>query len=265
MRCFLRMSLVLLTSWMPLLPAKNVGATAPATLYLDLVKKSITDTLHRDRSDDIISTNAPLHYDLGKAQTMLNFPRLENLQFCMEQVRKNKIPGDFIETGVWRGGCTIFMRAFLKAYGDKKRKVWVADSFEGLPQPDINKYPSDQSLISMTGWFASSLEEAQANFRRYGLLDAQVCFLKGWFSQTLPQAPIDAISIMRLDGDLYESTMDGLNHLYPKLSVGGYVIIDDYFSFPMCAEAVNDFRKAHGITDPIQAIDWTAIYWQRSK
>jgi hypothetical protein len=96
------------------------------------------------------------------------------------------------------------------------------------------------------------------------LLDDRVRFLAGWFRDTLPSAPIASISVLRLDGDLYESTMETLIALYPKVSTGGYVIIDDYGALPNCRAAVSDFRDANSIVDPIAAIDWTGVYWQKS-
>ncbi len=104
----------------------------------------------------------------------------------------------------------------------------------------------------------------KANFERYGLLDDQVRFLKGWFRETLPKAPIERLAIVRLDGDMYESTLDGLVNLYPKLSVGGYLIVDDYGAVSGCRQAVLDYRERLGITDEIIPTDWTAVYWRRS-
>jgi O-methyltransferase len=104
----------------------------------------------------------------------------------------------------------------------------------------------------------------QANFARYGLLDGQVRFLPGWFRDTLPCAPIEHLALMRLDGDLYESTIIALESLYPKLSPGGFVIIDDYDGWdPGCRTAVHDFRDRHGIEAPIVHIDWAGVWWQR--
>jgi hypothetical protein len=108
------------------------------------------------------------------------------------------------------------------------------------------------------------MESVQRNFERYGLLDEQVRFLPGWFRDTLPSAPIDQLAVIRLDGDMYESTMDALNGLYPRLSVGGFVIIDDYI-LDMSKQAVHDYREAHGIVDPIVPIDTYGAYWQRSR
>lgn len=198
-----------------------------------------------------------------QAQTMIGQKRLNNLQYCVEDVIKNNVPGDLIETGVWRGGSVIFMRSLLKAWGVKDRTVWVADSFEGLPKPNAEKYPADtgdkQYCIKE---LKVSLEQVKANFAAYDLLDDQVKFLKGWFKDTLPGAPISKLAIARLDGDLYESTTDALSALYPKLSVGGYLIVDDY-SLPMCEKAVQDFRTAHNITEEIRDIDGQGRFWQR--
>ena len=199
------------------------------------------------------------------AHTMIGQRRLDNVQWCAHQVIANQVPGDFIETGVWRGGTTIFMRAILKAYEVKDRRVWVADSFEGLPAPDVEKYPLDaESLFHLREDLSVSLEQVKANFEAYGLLDEQVCFLEGWFRNTLPTASIQKLSILRLDGDMYESTMDSLSNLYPKLSVGGYCIIDDY-EIAMCRQAVHAYRDKYQITEEIVPIDSAGVYWQRAK
>jgi len=198
------------------------------------------------------------------AHTMIGLRRLENIQYCVEEVLARGVPGDLIETGVWRGGATIFMRGILAAHGVTDRTVWAADSFEGLPMPDPTKYPADLGdKHYMLSHLAVSLEDVKRNFARYGLLDEQVRFLKGWFKDTLPSAPIDSLSVLRLDGDMYESTMDALLHLYPKLSPGGYVIIDDYGYSESCRKAVNDYRAEHGINDEMREIDWSGIYWMR--
>jgi Macrocin-O-methyltransferase (TylF) len=193
--------------------------------------------------------------------TMIGEKRLDNLQMCVEEVLKRGVPGDFIETGVWRGGATIFMRALLKLHGDTTRTVWVADSFEGLPP---SKDKADGSDISHVEFLKVSLEKVQSNFERFGLLDNQVRFLKGWFADTLPTAPIEKLAILRLDGDLYSSTMDALTALYDKVSPGGYVIVDDYHTWKSCREAVTDFCKARGLTPDIHRIDASGAFWKVS-
>jgi len=142
------------------------------------------------------------------------------------------VPGlNVVQSGGPGGQTSIFMRGILKAYGVGDRQVWVADSFEGLPPPDAARYPKDAgSEFHRHETLAVSLEEVRSNFERYGLLDEQVRFLKGWFRVSLPAAPTEKLAIMRLDGDMYESTMDGLVWLYPKLSPGGFCIIDDFGS-----------------------------------
>jgi O-methyltransferase len=199
------------------------------------------------------------------AETMVGLKRLENIQFCIRQVVQRGIPGDFIETGVWRGGSSIFMRAVLKAYGLTDRIVWVADSFEGLPKPD-GRYAEDRgdNHWKSNPTLAISLEQVKANFAKYGVLDDQVRFLKGWFKDTLPGAPIERLAILRLDGDMYSSTTDALLALYDKLSPGGYLIVDDYGSTAPCRQAVDDFRAKHQLTEPIQKIDWTGVFWEKT-
>lgn len=200
------------------------------------------------------------------AETMIGILRLNNIQDCALDVIHNNIPGDFIETGVWRGGATIFMRGILKAFNIKSRKIWVADSFQGLPPPNSTQYPEDNgSLWHLDPELAVSVEIVKSNFQRYDLLDNQVEFLVGWFRDTLPAAPISEIAILRIDGDLYESTMDALSNLYPKVSIGGYVIVDDYKDIASCRSAIDDYRREKGITDKIVEVDWTCIYWKKTR
>ena len=193
--------------------------------------------------------------------TLIGLTRLQNLQDCALDVIRRQVPGDFIETGVYRGGACIFMRAVLAAYQDTARTVWVADSFQGLPIPE-KQYPQDRRNVSNDA-DSPSLDEVKANFARYGLLDGQVRFLPGWFKDTLPQAPIERLALLRLDGDMYSSTMDALQNLYSKVSPGGYVIVDDYVSHRnQCGRAVDEFRSIHGINEELQEIDWTGVFWK---
>jgi O-methyltransferase len=198
-----------------------------------------------------------------RAHTMIGSKRLDNLQYCLETAIEDKVPGDFIETGVWRGGACIFARAVFEVYAEFDRQVWVADSFSGLPPPDAEAYPADKGdkhhrLTNL----AISAAEVRKNFERYGLLDERVRFLQGWFKDTLPTAPIEKLAVLRLDGDMYESTIQAIEALYDKLSPGGFVIVDDYFLAP-CAQAIHDFRNARGIAAPIVDIDGMGSFWRR--
>lgn len=199
-----------------------------------------------------------------RAHTFLSIDRLNNIQHCVETVLRDDVPGDLIETGVWRGGACILMRAILKANGNTSRRVWLADSFAGLPPPDAAHYPADKrGQHHLWNEFAVSRTEVEEIFRRYGLLDEQVQFLEGWFKDTLPNAPIKQLAVLRLDGDMYESTIQALESLYDRLSPGGFVIIDDYWLEP-CRKAVHDFRDARAIADEILDIDQRGVYWRRS-
>ena len=266
------------------------------TLYLQLMQRCLTRGIYREPKLVPVETAHPLKRLLAKAcaargiqlmrrerpnpydfearraghdwppyytwfpHTMISLKRLDNIQSCIEDVLAQSVPGDFIETGVWQGGAAIYMRAVLKAYDVTDRIVWAADSFQGLPRGNPEKYKED---VGAEGVLAVSLDDVRANFSSYGLLDEQVRFLKGWFSETLPTAPISALAVARLDGDMYDSTMDALKNLYPKLSIGGYLIIDDYGEVPACRDAVDDYRKAHNIQEQLRWIDSTGVYWQR--
>ena len=156
------------------------------------------------------------------------------------------------------------MKAVLQVYHDEERRVWVADSFQGLPKPNAELYPEDAgSNFWVYDQLAVPVEEVQANFRRYGLLDERVKFLGGWFKDTLPSAPIERLAVLRIDADMYQSTMEALRYLYPKLSVGGYVILDDYGAVTVSKQAILDYRAEQGITEEIKQIDWSGVYWQK--
>lgn len=198
------------------------------------------------------------------ADSMIGLKRLDNIQTCIEGALADGVPGDLIETGVWRGGATIFMKAVLDAHNITDRRVWCADSFEGLPKPNEETYVADKGDTHHTRKELSvSLDEVKKNFEKYGLLDENVVkFLPGWFKDTLPTAPIKKLALLRLDGDMYESTMEALTHLYPKLSPGGYLIIDDWF-LKGCRKAILDYREANGITEEIIPIDSMSAYWKK--
>jgi O-methyltransferase len=208
--------------------------------------------------------------DLGldwpaRAETMIGMQRLSSLQQCVEAVIAEDIDGDLVECGVWRGGACILMRAVLSAYEDEKRSVWLADSFLGVPPPDAENYGADRGirLDLNADVLAVSEAEVRANFERYGLLDDRVRFLPGWFKDTLPTAPIGQISLLRLDGDLYESTIQALDALYPRLSAGGFCIVDDYHAIDACRQAVTDYRERHLITSEIKDIDGSGVFWRK--
>lgn len=265
--------------------------------YLDLMKRCLTRTLFADEAyREVIPLRGTLKHALwapvrrtlagrgyllaqrvefdyeraaeggewpAHADTMVGLERLNNIQECVTYAVQHDVPGDLVEAGVWRGGSAIFMRAVLQALEDPDRCVWAADSFRGLPKPRPEHARDAGDSHWTFGQLAIPLDVVKANFARYGLLDDRVRFLPGWFSDSLAQAPIKQIAVLRIDADMYGSTMDVLAALYPRVSAHGYVIIDDYGSHPPCAAAVDDFRVTHGVADPLIEIDSAAIYWQR--
>lgn len=248
------------------------------TLYLALLERSLLGLIEEDEATAVYAGTpgaGPHPFDRARreqgrdwpsrALSMIGVARMENIRACVEDVLGRGVPGDLIEAGVWRGGAAIFMRGVLAAHGVRDRRVWVADSFEGLPLRSPGRHPLDAALPDRMPELEVGLGEVRANFARYGLLDEQVRFLPGWFREALPRAPIDRLAVVRLDGDLYESTMDGLTHLYPKLSAGGYLIVDDYGAVPGCRQAVTDYRERHGVREEIVPIDWTGVYWRRER
>jgi O-methyltransferase len=247
------------------------------SLYLELLKSCLLDDIYgstvspeqswrRRRAGAKARTREVSvgKYWPSRANTIIGRKRLDNIQFILEEILKDGVEGDLIETGVWRGGATIFMRGFLKVYDVTDRIVYAADSFDGLPPPDP-RYPADAGDLHHTVDFLRvTLREVKENFKRYDLLDQQVRFIKGLFQDTLTHSPIKKLALLRLDGDMYGSTIQALNSLYDKLSPGGYVIVDDYGVLKGCKAAVRDFRKERNIVEPISSVDWSGVYWRKS-
>lgn len=268
---------------------RSWGGTDPRELYIDLLERAVTHTLYfptdkREPPDDVQeSFKAELERagidDIGwfgdlelreegrdwpiYAQTMVGVKRTRNVRRCVEALLAERIPGDLIEAGCWRGGTAIMMRGILKAHDVRDRTVWAADSFAGLPKPDGERFPADAADINYkVEELAVPIAEVRNNFFRYGLLDGQVRLLEGWFNETLPTLAAERWALVRLDGDLYESTMDGLVNLYPRLSPGGFLIVDDY-GWVNCRQAVEDYRNEHSIDEPIERIDWAGAFWRK--
>ncbi len=274
---------------------------SPTSLYLDLLKKSLLEDLYvenelrliylrsclagqepfqQDVFLDIRRQRAEMYNEyvqlrevginygrtiqnLGFQHTMIGRRRMENIEFCLDRILADRVPGDLVECGVWRGGAVVFMKGYLAAFQVEDRIVWVADSFEGLPAPTLQQDEGLDLTAARYPMLAIDLDTVRDLFQRYGLLDENVRFLKGWFKHTLKPAPIQTLSLLRLDGDLYESTMDALDALYDKVAPGGFIIVDDYGALLPCKQAITDFRQRHTITDPLEMVDWTGAFWRK--
>ncbi len=198
------------------------------------------------------------------AHTLVGRRRLDHLQGCVETVLREQVPGDLVEAGVWRGGASILMKAVLTSHGDDQRRLWLADSFRGLPPPSHAEDAGFDMSASVLPFLAVSAEAVSDLFRRYGLLDERVKFVEGWFHQSLVKVDSARLALLRIDADLYSSTFEVLTALYPVVSPGGFVIVDDYRILPPCRKAVDAFRDGAGSTEPLEIIDGHAVAWRKS-
>jgi len=191
--------------------------------------------------------------------TMIGYKRLRNIYDLLKHALDNNLPGSFIETGVWKGGASILAAHVLKGTG---RKVYVCDSFRGLPKPDT-KYPVDQNChLFEQAHLRISKQDVMNNFQKFGLLNDNVVFVEGFFEDTLPTIK-DVFSLIRLDGDMYGSTWCALENLYPQLTSGAGCIIDDWILTP-AREAVYDYRTQIKEEAPIVDIDGIGVYWLKN-
>lgn len=269
-------------------------------LYLSLLKEALMGTIYRDppvdpwngivkndkgevvkwgRAPGVLSIEAGPYNETMRvkgldwpatAHTMIGRQRLGELERACMEVLRDGVPGDFVETGVWRGGACIFMAGLLRAMqspDDVLRRVFVCDSFEGLPPPNVQKYPYDKNDIHymVAPLLAVSVDQVQDNFRRYGLLDERIVFVKGWFKDTLPDLDTNHIALLRLDGDMYESTWDALTALYSRVSPGGCVVVDDYNAVRGCQKAVHAFLDQIGLSPSVlEVFDNGGAHWRKS-
>ncbi len=196
-----------------------------------------------------------------EAETMIGLTRLDQLHDALDTVRIEGIRGDIVEAGVWRGGAMIFAKAYLETWQIHDKKVFLADSFRGLPKPD-DRYPVDRGDIHFSfAELAITKKEVETNFEKYGINPKEVIFLEGWFEDTLPSAPIKQISILRMDGDMYSSTIQTLNALFDKVCSGGFVIVDDYY-LKGARAAVKDFLELRNIKVEIHHIDKMSAFFR---
>jgi hypothetical protein len=163
---------------------------ALSELYVDLLERALTGSIIEDPGfAPWLDPRNPIKYDEGvrlrggdwplRAVTMIGLTRLRHLGKLIRQVVSDRVPGDFIETGVWRGGACIYMRAMLAVLGADDRRVWVADSFKGLPPPSPALYPAEtKDKLHTVDALRVSLNDVKANFAKFSMLDDRVCSWK---------------------------------------------------------------------------------------
>ena len=258
--------------------------------YLEVVKRALTHTLYRPMDvrfndggyvadeklrESVVAELSKKDFDWvtvraeGRdwprfAQTMVGLQRLENVEQCVKQVIADEIPGDLIETGVWRGGVAIFMRAILEAYGERDRIVYAADSFEGLPPPDATAFPADAGANCTP----PACSPSRATKSRATSISTVCSTIRCGSSKvgSATHSPPFATERGRWCGSTATCTSrrwTRSRNLYPGLAVGGYLIVDDY-EYEPCKKAVEEYRAANGITDPVTPIDWLGAFWRRT-
>lgn len=190
-----------------------------------------------------------------KPFTKISVARMENLFNLCHEVNENKIPGVFVECGVHKGGAAVLM-----ALNSLDRITWMFDSFEGMPVPTKEDGPE---APKWTGKTVAGLHHVKSLLWDYQVPKEKVRIIKGWFKDTVPKTNIDKIAILRLDGDWYESTKICLEHLYDKVSPGGYIIIDDYGHWQGCKKAVDEFIKKKGLNIELNKTDYTERWWKK--
>lgn len=261
--------LALLGFCVPTIITSRTGGSAASTeiqalrdRYLSTMKGSLTGVLLQTAAfipsaeeSKLVVTKKPFSLPIRDAGidwpefglTMAGTRRLENVEQLILDVEKQGIPGDFVECGVWRGGSSIYAKAVMQAYGMQNRRVHLVDSFSGLPRATTG---ADSMIWSTMDYLRVSEEEVKANFKLHNLLDSDVIFHKGFFRYSLPAwRAVDksTIAVLRMDGDMYESTMDILYTLWDAVAMGGWIIIDDYAEILACKTAVTEFLNRHKI------------------
>ena len=184
---------------------------------------------------------------------------------AVEYVVEHDIPGDFVECGVWAGGSCLLAAISFRIFGDTSRSLYMYDTFDGMPEPSENDMDWDGNPAwaawkahrdSGKRWgFGGALAVVKATVGSSEYPDDQLIYIEGMVEDTIPEVAPKEISILRLDTDLYESTRHELEHLYPRLSVGGVLIIDDYGYFKGAREAVDEFLAISGAKLLLHRVD----------
>lgn len=205
--------------------------------------------------------------------TMVGYKGLSNAYELSKNIEKNKINGAFVECGVWRGGCAAVM-AFIAERAKSRRKIWLFDSFEGLPEPtDKDGLAAEEYAAGKTRGNLETINKCvgpladvkKIFFEILRINPQNVIIKEGWFQDTLPSARgvIGPIAILRLDGDWYESTRCCLDNLYNMVIPGGYIIIDDYGYWEGARRALDEFFLERRINPYLIRIDDTRIYFKK--
>jgi hypothetical protein len=189
---------------------------------------------------------------------------IESIQFIVH----NRIPGSIVECGVWRGGSMMASALALKKAGDTTRELHLFDTFEGMPKPtaadvDLNGHSADRFFRKLqtgpdtSNFCRATLEEVRLAMNSTGYDEGLVYFVKGRVEETIPKHAPDSIALLRLDTDWYESTKHELEHLFPRLSKHGVLIVDDYGHWEGARKAVDEYFAENEIKILLSRVDYT--------
>ena len=178
------------------------------------------------------------------------------LYWLAEEVDRAGVPGALVDCGVWNGGSTILLSAAAP-----EREVWAFDSFAGLPEP---RQVDGRQSEGLGGELVGSETKLCEGFERFAN-PARLRVRAGWFDDTLRLAvdEIGPVAVLHCDGDWYESVLLTLEVMCPLVSAGGFVVIDDYGTFPGARRATDEYRRRVGEAAPLKRIDHTGRYWRK--
>lgn len=201
-------------------------------------------------------------FELIKGYTVLSKERKNALYDCARTVNSKNIVGDFVECGVFNGGSAGILGDIMSE-SEIERKLWLFDSFEGLPVPTEDDIDSHGEK-GEKGLFAGSEEKVRKLiFDELGLQSKNVNIIKGWYEKTIPDFAdnIDKIAVLHLDCDFYESVNICLENLFDKIQSGGFLVIDDYGRWIGCKKAIDKFFEKRGIKPDLHESDYTGRYY----
>lgn len=221
------------------------------------------EKIPRDMEDDFVDA-----YELSKAFTMTSAERMYALYSAVRYVVENRIEGDFVECGVWRGGSCMLMAHTLKALGETSRTLYLYDTFTGMTRPgehDIRQRDRGEQITRWeasrreghNAWAYAPIDEVRENLLTTGYPEERLVFVEGEVQKTLPATAPERVALLRLDTDWYESTRHELVHLYPRLSHRGVLILDDYGSFEGARRAVDEYLTENRLDIFLGRVDAT--------
>lgn len=230
----------------------------------DPAGRIITPSCPPDMGDDFERL-----YKKCRAYSMVSAERMFALFQATRYTISARIPGAFVECGVWRGGSMMMIASTLMRAGFSDRELYLFDTFEGMPKPDetrdvdwqgrraIEEWRHHSGREHGSDWALASLEEVRTNLATTGYPMDRIHMIKGMVEETIPSKAPSEIALLRLDTDWYSSTRHELEHLYPRLAQGGVLIIDDYGHFQGARQATDEYFACCGVHGLFNRIDYT--------